>query len=144
MGRSTTGPHPDLHCSSFPDLLVRITDTVTGGPLTGVVCNPAPHRFLTTATVHQLMSNYVDAQKTVEVYTAFNLLHLDHCWTRGALEEDLTLTSIESRAGFGIQLPFTVKDSLQAKLNCNKIFGTYCQGNRRSLHPHGEATPTAE
>ena len=47
----------------------------------------------------------------------------------------MTLSSIESRSGFGIQLPFTAKDlmdSLQVDLNCNKIFGLHCRG----LHGH--------
>ena len=51
------------------------------------------------------MSNHVDEQKKVEAFTAFNRLYLDHCWNTGALEEDLTLSSIESRAGFRSRNP---------------------------------------
>ena len=100
-------------------------------PMTLIVYNPSLNRFLTSSTVHQLMSNHVDEEKKVEALTAFNRLYLDHCWTTGALEEDLTLSSIESRTGFGIQLPFTAKDlieSLQMELNCNKIFGLHDRG----------------
>ena len=100
-------------------------------PLVLVTYNPALHRFLTTGTVHSLTSNFVDAEKRVEAYTAFNRLYLDHCWTTGALTEDVTLTAIESRTGFGIRLPFTAKDlmePLQMELNCNKIFGLHCRG----------------
>ena len=100
-------------------------------PMTLIVYSPALHRFLTSTTVHQLMSNHVDEEKKVEALPAFNRLYLDHCWTTGALKEDLTLSSIESRTGFGIQLPFTAKDlieSLQVELNCNKIFGLHYRG----------------
>ena len=41
------------------------------------------------------------------------------------------MNTAESRAGFGIQLPFTVKElmePLQMELNCNKIFGMHCRG----------------
>ena len=95
-------------------------------PMTLIVYNPELHRFLTSTTVHQLMSNHVDQEKKIEALTAFNRLYFDHCWTTGALEEDLKLSPIESRTGFGIQLPFTAKElieSLQVELNCNKIFG---------------------
>lgn len=51
------------------------------------------------------MSNHVDEQKKVEAFTAFNRLYLDHCWTTGALEEDLRLSSIESRTGFRSRNP---------------------------------------
>ena len=100
-------------------------------PMTLIVYNPLLNRFLTSTTLHQLMSNHVDEEKKVEALTAFNRLYLDHCWTTGSLEEDLTLSSIESRTGFGIQLPFTAKDlieSLQVELNCNKIFGHHYRG----------------
>ena len=100
-------------------------------PMTLIVYNPSLNRFLTSTTVHQMMSNHVDEEKKVEALTAFNRLYLDHCWTTGSLEEDLTLSSIESRTGFGIQLPFTAKDlieSLKVELNCNKIFGHHYRG----------------
>ena len=100
-------------------------------PMTLFVYNPELHRFLTSTTVHQLMSNHVDQEKKIEALTAFNRLYFDHCWTTGALEEDLKLSPIESRTGFGIQLPFTAKESiesLQVELNCNKIFGRDYRG----------------
>ena len=100
-------------------------------PMTLIVYNPELHRFLTSTTVHQLMSNHVDQEKKIEALTAFNRLYFDHCWTTGALEEDLKLSPIESRTGFGIQLPFTAKElieSLQVELNCNKIFGRDYRG----------------
>ena len=110
-------------------------------PMTLIVYNPSLNRFLTSVTVHQLMSNHVDEEKKVVALTAFNRLYLDHCWTTGALEEDLTLRSIESRTGFGKQLPFTAKDlieSLQVELNCNKIFWSSRQRTGWPLYSHSE------
>ena len=96
-----------------------------------VICYPSLHRFLTTATVHQLTTNFVDESRTVEALTAFNRLYYDHCWTAGALEESMALNSVESRTGFGIQLPFTAREiieALEVELNCNQLFGNHCRG----------------
>ena len=96
-----------------------------------IIYNPGLQRFLISSTVHQLMSNFIDTERRIEACAAFNRLYVDHCWTGGAPEQDVTLSSIESRTGFGIQLPFTAKDlmdSLQVELNCNKIFGLHCRG----------------
>ena len=80
-----------------------------------VLCwNPSLHLFLTNATVHQLTTNYIDESRTVEALTAFNRLYLDHCWTTGALERNMTLDKMECRSGFGIRLPFTGRELAQA------------------------------
>ena len=71
----------------------------------------------------------------------FNRLYLDHCWTTGSLQLGVQLNTAESRTGFGILLPFTVKElmePLQMELNCNKIFGTNCRGLVGPLHSHCE------
>jgi len=99
--------------------------------MTLIIYNPGLQRFLTSSAVHKLKSNFIDTEGRIEPYTAFNRLYFDHCWTTGALELSVQLSSTESRTGFGIQLPFTAKelmDSLQVELNCNKIFGMHCRG----------------
>ena len=91
--------------------------------MTLIIYNPGLERFLTSSTVHKLKSNFIDTEGKIEAYTVFNRLYLDHCWTTGSLELSVP--------GFGIQLPFTVKElmaSLQVELNCNKIFGMHCRG----------------
>ena len=98
-----------------------------------VLCwNPSLHRFLTSATVHQLTTNFVDESQTVEALTTFNRLYLDHCWTTGALEgNNVHLDKLECRSGFGILLPFTAREliePLQTELNCNQLFGMHCRG----------------
>ena len=97
-----------------------------------VLCyNPSLHRFLTSATVHQLTTNFIDESRTVEALTAFNRLSLDHCWTTGALEGDVTLDKMECRSAFRILLPFTAREliePLQVELNCNQLFGMHCRG----------------
>ena len=100
-------------------------------PMAVVCYNPSLHRFLTTATVHQLRTNFVDESRTVEALTTFNRLYYDHCWTTGALEGNMALNSFESRSGFGIQLPFTAREiieALEVELNCNQLFGNHCRG----------------
>ena len=100
-------------------------------PMVVVCYNPSLHRFLTTATVHQLTTNFVDESRTVEALTAFNRLYYDHCWTTGAREENMALNSFERRTGFGIQLPFTAREiieALEVELNCNQLFGNHCRG----------------
>ena len=68
-----------------------------------ILCfNPAVHRFWTSATVHQLTTNFVDEGRTVEAFTAFSRLYIDHCWTTEALEGDVTLSITECRSAFGI------------------------------------------
>ena len=98
-----------------------------------VLCwNPSLDRFLTSATVHQLTTNFTDESQTVEALTAFNRLYLDHCWTTGALEgNNVHLDKMECRSGFGILLPFTAREliePLQSELNCNQLFGMHCRG----------------
>ena len=69
-----------------------------------ILCfNPALHRFLTSATVHQLTTSFVDEGRTVEAFTAFTL-YMDHCWTTGSLEGDATLSVTECRSAFGIHV----------------------------------------
>ena len=100
-------------------------------PMVVICYNPSLHRFLTTATVHQLTTNFVDESRTVEALTAFNRLYYDHCWTTGSLEENMALNSVESRTGFGIQLPFTAREiieALEVELNCNQLFGNHYRG----------------
>ena len=108
------------------------TDTLdVQEPMTLIIYNPGLQRFLTSSAVHKLKSNFIDTEGRIEPYTAFNRLYFDHCWTTGALELSVQLSSTESRTGFGIQLPFAAKelmDSLQVELNCNKIFGMHCRG----------------
>jgi len=99
--------------------------------MTLIIYNPGLQRFLISFTVHKLKSNFIDTERRIAAYTAFNRLYFDHCWTTGALQLNVQLSSTESRTGFGIQLPFTAKelmDSLQVELNCNKIFGMRCRG----------------
>ena len=83
-----------------------------------ILCfNPSLNRFLTnSAIVHNLTTNFVDegrtAGRTVEAFTVFNVfnrLYLDHCWTTGALESDVTLNITECRSAFGILMPFTAR-----------------------------------
>ena len=98
-----------------------------------VLCwNPSLHRFLTSATVHQLATNFIDESRTVEALTAFDRLYLDHCWTTGALEgNNMHLDKMECRSGFGILLPFTAREliePLQVELDCNQLFGMHCRG----------------
>ena len=87
---------------------------------------------LTSATVHQLTTNFIDESRTVEALTAFNRLYLDHCWTAGALEgNNMHLDKMECRSGFGILLPFTAREliePLQSELNCNQLFGMHYRG----------------
>ena len=108
------------------------TDTLdVQEPMTLIIYKPGLERFLTSSTVHKLKSNFIDTEGKIEAYADFNRLYLDHCWITGSLELRVQLNTVESRAGFGIQLPFTVKelmDSLQVELNCNKIFGMHCRG----------------
>ena len=96
-----------------------------------IIYNPGLERYLTSSTVHKLQSNWIDTEGKIEAYTDFNRLYLDHCWTTGSLQLGVQLNTAESRTGFGIQLPFTVKElmePLQMELNCNKIFGMHCRG----------------
>ena len=96
-----------------------------------IIYNPGLERYLTSSTVHGLKSNWIDTEGKIEAYTDFNRLYLDHCWTTGSLQLGVQLNTAESRTGFGILLPFTVKElmePLQMELNCNKIFGTNCRG----------------
>ena len=98
-----------------------------------VLCcfNPSLHRFLTSATVHQLTASFIDEARTVEALTAFNRLYMDHCWTTGALEADMSLNGIECRSAFGILLPFTAREliePLQVELSCTQLFGMHCRG----------------
>ena len=68
-----------------------------------ILCfNPLLNRYLTSsATVHNLTTNFVDAGRTLEALTAFNRLCMDHCWTTGSLESDITLNITECRSAFG-------------------------------------------
>ena len=98
--------------------------------MTLIIYNPGLERFLTSSTVHKLKSNFIDTEGKIEAHTDFNRLYLDHCWTTGSLELGVQLNTAESRTGFGIQLPFTVKELMepvQMELNCNKIFGMHCR-----------------
>ena len=88
------------------------------------------HRFLTSAAVHQLTTNFIDEARTVEALTAFIRLYMDHWWTTGALEGDVSLTGIECRSAFGILQPFTAREliaPLQVELNCKQLFGMHCR-----------------
>ena len=88
-------------------------------PLVLVCYNPSLHRFLATVS------------ETMETLTSFNRLYYDHCWTTGSLDEIMSLHSTESRTGFGIQLPFTARqlvEALEVELNCNQPFGVHCRG----------------
>ena len=88
-------------------------------PLVLVCYNPSLHRFLATVS------------ETVETLTSFNRLYYDHCWTTDSLDEIMSLNSTESRTGFGIQLPFTARqlvEALEVELNCNQPFGVHCRG----------------
>ena len=99
--------------------------------MTLIIYNPGLERYLTSSTVHGLKSNWIDTEGKIEAYTDFNRLYLDHCWTTGSLQLGVQLNTAESRTGFGIQLPFTVKEliePLEMELNCNKIFGMNCRG----------------
>ena len=94
-------------------------------------CNPSLHGFLTSATVHQLTTNFVGEARTVEALAAFDRLYFDHCWTTGALEGDISLSGVECRSGFGILLPLTAGEliePLQVELNCKQLFGMHCSG----------------
>ena len=96
-----------------------------------IIYNPGLERYLTSSTVHGLKSNWIDTEGKIEAHTDFNRLYLDHCWTTGSLQLGVQLNNAESRTGFGILLPFTVKElmePLQMELNCNKIFGLHCRG----------------
>ena len=96
-----------------------------------IIYNPGLERYLTSSTVHGLKSNWIDTEGKIEAYTDFNRLYLDHCWTTGSLQLGVQLNTAESCTGFGILLPFTVKElmePLQMELNCNKIFGMHCRG----------------
>ena len=96
-----------------------------------IIYNPGLERYFTSSTVHGLKSNWIDTEGKIEAYTDFNRLYLDHCWTTGSLQLGVQLNTAESRTGFGILLPFTVKElmePLQMELNCNKIFGFHCRG----------------
>ena len=56
---------------------------------------------------------------------------MDHCWTTGALEGDVTLNGMECRSAFDILLQFTAREliePLQIELNCNQLFGMHCRG----------------
>ena len=67
----------------------------------------------------------------MEALTAFNRLYMDHCWTTGSLESDVTLNIIECRSAFGILMPFTAREviePLQTELNCTQLFGMHCRG----------------
>ena len=88
-------------------------------PLVLVCYNPSLHRFLATVS------------ETVETLTSFNRLYYDHCWTTDSLDEIMSLNSTESRTGFGIQLPFTARqlvEALEVEMNCNQPFGVHCRG----------------
>ena len=78
-----------------------------------------------------LTTNFIDEARTVETLTAFNRLYLNHCWTTGALEGNVTLNAMGCRSAFGILLPFTAREliePLQVELNCNQLFGMHCRG----------------
>ena len=84
-------------------------------------------RFPTKRTT----TNFVDEGHAVEALTAFNRLYMDHCWTTGSLESDVTLSIIECRSAFGILMPFTAREviePLQTELNCTQLFGMHCRG----------------
>ena len=56
---------------------------------------------------------------------------MDHCWTTGALESDVTLNGMACRAAFGILLSFTAREliePLQVELKCKQSFGMHCRG----------------
>ena len=106
-------------------------NTELNGKMVVLCYNPSLHGFLTSATVHQLTTNFVDEARTVEALTAFNRLYFDHCWTTGALEGDISLSGVECRSGFGILLPLTAREliePLQVELNWKQLFGMHCRG----------------
>ena len=97
----------------------RCTTLALDEPLVLVCYNPSLHRFMATVS------------ESVETLTSFNRLYYDHCWTTGSLDEIMSLNSTESRTGFGIQLPFTARQLVEApevELNCNQPFGVHCRG----------------
>ena len=110
-----------------------------------VLCyNPSLHRFLTSATAHQLTTNFIDESRTVEALTAFNRLYMDHCWTTGALEGDVTLNGMECRSAFGILPPFTVR-ALIEPLQIEPLQSTVWHALQRtgwSLYSHHESSST--
>ena len=98
-----------------------------------ILCfNRLLNRYLTSSNaVHNLTTNFVDEGRTLEALTAFNRLYMDHCWTTGSSESDVSLNITECRSAFGILLPFAARDlvePLQTELNCTQLFGTHCRG----------------
>ena len=98
-----------------------------------ILCfNPSLNRFLASiATVHNLTNNFVDEGRTVGAFAAFNRLYMDHCWTTGSLENDVTQNITECRSAFGILMPFTackLIEPLQTELNCTQPFGMHFRG----------------
>ena len=129
----TTGFAQGLHCWGHCRSTgqVSLTHWMFRNRWHWFIYNPELERYLTSSTVHGLKSNWIDTEGKIEAYTDFNRLYLDHCWTTGSLQLGVQLNTAESRTGFGILLPFTVKElmePLQMELNCNKIFGMHCRG----------------
>ena len=60
-----------------------------------IIYNPGLERYLTSSTVHGLKSNWIDTEGKIEVYTDFNGLYLDHCWTTGSLQLGVQLNTAE-------------------------------------------------
>ena len=117
--------------------LMRLCQMHWSGIVTGldeklvILCfNPSLNRFLTNSgIVHNLTTNSVDEGRTVEAITVFSRLYLDHCWTTGALESDVTLNITECPSAFGILMAFTARlliEPLQTELNCTQLFGMRC------------------
>ena len=54
--------------------------------------------YLTSSdAVHNLTTNFIDEGRTLEALTAFSRLYMDHCWTTGSLESDVSLKITECR-----------------------------------------------
>ncbi len=107
------------------------TTTELDEKMVALCFNLSLHRFLTSAIVHQLTTSFIDEARTVEAFAAFSRLYMDHCWTAGALEGDVSLNGVECRSAFGILLPFTAREliePLQVELNCKQLFGMHCIG----------------
>ena len=100
--------------------------------------------YLTSSTVHGLKSNWIDTEGRIEAYTDFNRLYLDHCWTTGSLQLGVQLNTAESRTGFGILLPFTVKE-LMGNGDGTELQQDLWHALQRTgwtLHPHCESAGT--
>ena len=59
---------------------------------------PSTTLFLDKCHCSSLSTNLVDEARTVEAFTAFNGLYMEHCWTTGALDSDVTLSITECRS----------------------------------------------